>query len=144
MKAQHKAEPDGQVLIILLHPDYHRRLRHHTGSADPASSLPAGARGLLQPAAISCCLIPVTAGGELHPALRICLERRGYANDFSGRMRIFTDHQTRILSAWPKMSPRWSPTLVAHAGRPRWWPTLVAHAGRPPSTSVKVALVRFS
>ncbi|GAA08352.1 hypothetical protein ATPR_1356 [Acetobacter tropicalis NBRC 101654] len=30
--------------IVLSHPDYHRRLRNYTGSADPAV---AGARGLM-------------------------------------------------------------------------------------------------
>jgi hypothetical protein len=44
---------------VLFHPDYDRRLRNHTGSAD----LPTWERSR----AWHCCL---TAGGELHPALR--------------------------------------------------------------------------
>ena len=51
-----------------LHPDYDRRPRDHTGSADLVAVLPEqfeapSARGL-------CTLRAITAGGELHPALR--------------------------------------------------------------------------
>ncbi len=45
---------------VLFHPDYDRRLRNYTGSADLPTS--GSARGL----GISA----FTAGGELHPALR--------------------------------------------------------------------------
>jgi hypothetical protein len=48
----------------LFHPDYDRRPRNYTGSADPnASTETLGARGLMRSLAI-------TAGGDLHPALR--------------------------------------------------------------------------
>jgi hypothetical protein len=51
-----------------LHPDYDRRPRDHTGSADLAAGLrkqskAPSARGLYT-------LRVITAGGELHPALR--------------------------------------------------------------------------
>ena len=51
-----------------LHPDYDRRPRDHTGSADLVAVLreqfeAPSARGL-------CALRAITAGGELHPALR--------------------------------------------------------------------------
>lgn len=51
-----------------LHPDYDRRPRDHTGSADLGYPQPSrvdlpSARGL-------CALRAITAGGELHPALR--------------------------------------------------------------------------
>jgi hypothetical protein len=49
-----------QANPVLSHPDYDRRLRDHTGSADLAW---ASARGLGT-------LRAITAGGELHPALR--------------------------------------------------------------------------
>jgi len=50
--------------LILFHPDCHRRLRHRTGSADPA---PHRSRRSRAPWALR----QDTAGGELHPALRI-------------------------------------------------------------------------
>ncbi|GAA0453603.1 hypothetical protein GCM10009412_28980 [Aeromonas salmonicida subsp. achromogenes] len=54
------------ICLILFHPDYDRRLRHLTGSADPDSGVKpkSGARGLPESDRD-------TAGGELHPALRI-------------------------------------------------------------------------
>jgi len=48
-------------LLALFHPDYNRRLRNSTGSADPHTGV-WSARGLRE-------LLPVTAGGEFHPAL---------------------------------------------------------------------------
>src|ERR1700733_4753559 len=47
---------------VLFHPDYDRRLRSCTESADPAPC-GAGARGLRR-------LVAITAGGDFHPALR--------------------------------------------------------------------------
>ncbi len=49
------------VSPVLSHPDYDRRLRNYTESADPETGY-SGARGLQA--------LPVTAGGEFHPALR--------------------------------------------------------------------------
>src|SRR5580700_9299834 len=47
----------------LSHPDCYRRLRNRTGSADPADTGPASARGLMRSLAL-------TAGGDFHPAPR--------------------------------------------------------------------------
>jgi len=44
---------------VLFHPDFNRRLRNHTESADPSSG-EEGARGLG---------FHLTAGGDFHPAL---------------------------------------------------------------------------
>src|SRR5437764_1903771 len=52
---------------VLFHPDYDRRLRNRTESADPADCS-AGARGLWRSLAI-------TAGGDFHPAPRTRSER---------------------------------------------------------------------
>src|SRR5215471_14526890 len=54
-------------LPVLFHPDYDRRLRNRTESADPADCS-AGARGLWQSLAI-------TAGGDFHPAPRTRSDR---------------------------------------------------------------------
>ena len=56
-------EPCGTVFF---HPDYDRRLRHWTGSADPG-------RGPGRSRARACA---PTAGGELHPALKTFVYRR--------------------------------------------------------------------
>jgi hypothetical protein len=47
--------------IILSHPDYDRRLRNLTGSADPVNRYLKALAGSA---------LTLTAGGELHPALR--------------------------------------------------------------------------
>ena len=66
----------------LFHPDYHRRLRNHTESADPALvETKAGARGLVQN-------IAITAGGELHPALRTHASDCSRARLFYSRCRV--------------------------------------------------------
>jgi hypothetical protein len=52
---------------VLFHPDYDRRLRNRTESADPADRS-TGARGLWRSLAI-------TAGGDFHPAPRTRSER---------------------------------------------------------------------
>jgi len=52
-------EPSGALCVALFHPDYDRRLRHLTGSADPSLSR----RRSRAPSCLD------TAGGELHPAL---------------------------------------------------------------------------
>ena len=54
-------------LPVLFHPDFNRRLRNRTESADPADCS-AGARGLWRSLAI-------TAGGDFHPAPRTRSDR---------------------------------------------------------------------
>src|SRR6516165_12588358 len=54
-------------LPVLFDPDYNRRLRNRTESADPADCA-ASARGLWRALAI-------TAGGDFHPALRTRSDR---------------------------------------------------------------------
>ncbi|KRV70289.1 hypothetical protein AO721_02140 [Aeromonas veronii] len=60
----HKGE-HGKVCLILFHPDYDRRLRHLTGSADPDPAISQVERSRAPRVNRD------TAGGELHPALRI-------------------------------------------------------------------------
>ena len=72
-------------LPVLFHPDYNRRLRNCTESADPADC-PAGARGLWRSLATTAC-------GDFHPAPRTWSDRNPTAainaplakpcNDFS-------------------------------------------------------------
>jgi hypothetical protein len=50
------------VFAVLFHPDYDRRLRNLTESADPSRWNGKALAGLKE--------ILLTAGGELHPALR--------------------------------------------------------------------------
>src|SRR6266704_6300271 len=54
---------------VLFHPDYNRRLRIHTESADP-SSLLSKKKAL---AGLGC--FTLTAGGDFHPALRTSAAR---------------------------------------------------------------------
>jgi hypothetical protein len=55
---------------VLFHPDYNRRLRNHTESADPSS--PAEKKAL---AGLG--YVTLTAGGDFHPALRTSAARNG-------------------------------------------------------------------
>src|SRR6185437_3907131 len=55
-------DPTGISMPILFHPDFNRRPRNHTGSADPRFR--AALAGLSNQTG------PLTAGGEFHPALR--------------------------------------------------------------------------
>lgn len=68
---------EGVAIPFSLHPDYDRRPRDHTGSADLAGRCRlTSARGLDA-------LRAITAGGELHPALRTFatpMERRSFCN----------------------------------------------------------------
>src|SRR6266478_8401976 len=50
------------VATVLFHPDFNRRLRNHTESADPSSKSKKALAGLG--------LSALTAGGDFHPALR--------------------------------------------------------------------------
>ena len=76
-----------------LHPDYDRRPRDHTGSADLAAVLhkqfeAPSARGL-------CVVHAITAGGELHPALRTLppepWQRRVFTIHFEKLHRVLVD-----------------------------------------------------
>src|SRR5258708_32663309 len=50
------------VATVLFHPDFNRRLRNHTESADPSSGVRKALAGLG--------FVTLTAGGDFHPALR--------------------------------------------------------------------------
>src|ERR1700733_7087412 len=58
---------------VLFHPDFNRRLRNHTESADPNSwgDIPK------KKALPGLGFVTLTAGGELHPALRTSAARNG-------------------------------------------------------------------
>ena len=58
------------VATVLFHPDFNRRLRNHTESADPSPD-----RGRKALAGLG--LSTLTAGGEFHPALRTSAARAG-------------------------------------------------------------------
>jgi hypothetical protein len=55
---------------VLFHPDYNRRLRNHTESADPSSPVEKKALAGLG-------YVTLTAGGDFHPALRTSAARNG-------------------------------------------------------------------
>src|SRR3954451_8797052 len=64
---ERRAARNAAVATVLFHPDFNRRLRNHTESADPSS----GARKAL--AALG--YFTLTAGGDFHPALRTSAAR---------------------------------------------------------------------
>jgi len=55
------------VAAVLFHPDFNRRLRNHTESADPSSKSKKALAGLG--------FVTLTAGGDFHPALRTSAAR---------------------------------------------------------------------
>src|SRR3981189_3716214 len=55
------------VATVLFHPDFNRRLRNHTESADPSSKPKKALAGLG--------FVTLTAGGDFHPALRTSAAR---------------------------------------------------------------------
>src|SRR5882757_9112852 len=57
---------------VLFHPDYNRRLRNHTESADPSSPSEKAKKAL---AGLG--YVTLTAGGDFHPALRTSAARNG-------------------------------------------------------------------
>jgi hypothetical protein len=66
-------EPARARDTVFFHPDYDRRLRHLTGSADLQPGKPPMAAHLAEALAGSCNTpldAALTAGGELHPALK--------------------------------------------------------------------------
>src|SRR3984885_9845259 len=63
----------GPFATVLFHPDFNRRLRNHTESADPSSPGNIPAKKAL--AGLGC--FTLTAGGDFHPALRTSAARNG-------------------------------------------------------------------
>jgi hypothetical protein len=62
------------VATVLFHPDFNRRLRNHTESADPFSrQIREGFEGNKALAGLGC--FAFTAGGDFHPALRTSAAR---------------------------------------------------------------------
>jgi len=57
---------------VLFHPDYNRRLRNHTESADPSSPSEKAKKAL---AGLG--YVTLTAGGDFHPALRTSAAQNG-------------------------------------------------------------------
>src|SRR5437879_6829344 len=55
---------------VLFHPDYNRRLRNRTESADPSSRE-------IKKALAGLGYVTLTAGGDFHPALRTSAARSG-------------------------------------------------------------------
>jgi hypothetical protein len=55
------------IATVLFHPDFNRRLRNHTESADPSSKSKKALAGLG--------FVTLTAGGDFHPALRTSAAR---------------------------------------------------------------------
>src|SRR6185436_13770920 len=59
---------------VLFHPDYNRRLRNRTESADPSSPKKISGR---RKALAGLGYVTLTAGGDFHPALRTSAARNG-------------------------------------------------------------------
>src|SRR3954454_14232333 len=88
------AKPARAAATVLFHPDFNRRLRNCTESADPSP----GRRRRSRAWAAS----PFTAGGDFHPALRTSAARNERPNsDYDQRAR-----PQQELSLWViRMSP---------------------------------------
>jgi hypothetical protein len=69
---EQRAAQSAAVATVLFHPDFNRRLRNHTESADPSSQKIDGRKAL---AGLG--LSTLTAGGDFHPALRTSAARYG-------------------------------------------------------------------
>ncbi len=122
---------------VFFHPDCDRRLRHRTGSADPATVV-AGARGLVPASDGSAA---PTAGGELHPALKtfawIACRRTGrrslsprrahHPSSFrrrSARRSVHVGHQAALRPCGVSGRLRWACTARARtaASAAACWP----------------------
>src|SRR6266404_4299907 len=64
---ERRAARNAAVATVLFHPDFNRRLRNHTESADPSSGVRKALAGLG--------FVTLTAGGDFHPALRTLAAR---------------------------------------------------------------------
>src|SRR5690242_11313482 len=69
------------VAAVLFHPDFNRRLRSCTESADPSPRLiiKTGGRRSRAWARLDCSILTLTAGGDFHPALRTSPPHHGAA-----------------------------------------------------------------
>src|SRR4249919_3640447 len=110
---------------VLFHPDYNRRLRNHTESADPSS--PAEKKAL---AGLG--YVTLTAGGDFHPALRTSAARNGRP---AGKYDE-TPRQGQAPLAWRNgMSPcrrnraHWAIRGRLYSGRGNW-DRLAANRGK--------------
>src|SRR6187399_8919 len=96
---------------VLFHPDYNRRLRNRTESADPSSPKKTSGR---KKALAGLGYVTLTAGGDFHPALRTSAARNGRP---VGKYDE-TPRQGQASLAWGNgMSP--CRRNRAHAGDPR-------------------------
>src|SRR5262249_38772135 len=101
-------EQSAGIATVLFHPDFNRRLRNCTESADPSSSSNALAKKALAGLGLSLReLRPFTAGGEFRPALRTSAVR----NERPGRNNDETPATGQAALAW---EPAWP-----HAGNGR-------------------------
>jgi hypothetical protein len=79
---------------ILFHPDYDRRLRHRTGSADPRFRAALAGLPDREP-------VRLTAGGDFHPALRTSPPRYCGGSDKIGAARRRCNEAQRCARAKP-------------------------------------------
>jgi hypothetical protein len=106
------------VATVLFHPDFNRRLRNHTESADPSSKSKKALAGLGY--------VTLTAGGDFHPALRTSAarlsdlhgtmpkRRRASKRDSHGKLHVRHDGKARLPRA-ASLGLRRKLTLVAKA-----------------------------
>jgi len=80
---ERRAARNAAVATVLFHPDFNRRLRNHTESADPSPHVRKALAGLG--------LSTLTAGGDFHPALRTSAARyerpEGNYGEWPGRQQ---------------------------------------------------------
>jgi hypothetical protein len=141
---ERRAAQSTAVATVLFHPDFNRRLRNHTESADPSPLEKKALAGLG--------LSTLTAGGDFHPALRTsaaryerpasimaiwggaskrqCRENLHVPHDGSGTLpgvmagldpAIHLSSEDSSEAGWmrgssPRMTPRWD-SEINHCGK---------------------------
>jgi len=78
----------GAAATVLFHPDFNRRLRIHTESADPSSLVPPNRVPQKNKALAGLGYVTLTAGGDFHPALRTSAARLGNLPESMTKRRL--------------------------------------------------------
>src|ERR1700676_1175691 len=78
----------GAAATVLFHPDFNRRLRIHTESADPFSLVPPNRVPQKNKALAGLGDATLTAGGDFHPALRTSAARLGNLPESMTKRRL--------------------------------------------------------
>src|SRR5712664_1266538 len=104
---ERRAARNAAVATVLFHPDFNRRLRNHTESADPSSGVRKALAGLG--------LSTLTAGGDFHPALRTLAARyerpEGNYDQWPGRQQAPSSWEICMSLCRARIPQKWIPVL---------------------------------